>query len=502
MERGRTLGVTMRCKSCDYPLWNIATRQCPECGRGFAPSEFEFVVNSVRFCCPTCAQAYYGTGPKGHLVPESFTCVSCGNPVTMDACILLPTQGVAEEQTQTETNPWLERERLGIPKAWLGTISMAMLQPGKLIRATPVDAPGGVWFALLTNLVFGLVGWVGIGLVVLFAVLVSASAQSSTKFAGGLGMFGVGVLVAMLILMSLWAVSAHAVLRITGPTTYPLRRTVQSICYSSGAFVLFAIPCIGPYFWYIFILWWVVSAILMVFHGHQVKAWRAIAAVLTLPVLMGGAAVITLAALVFAGTSAAAAGARGPASVPPRATAPMDSVGRRSVAIASALEAYAAGHGGARPFHAMVLIDEGMTPTDLTADPTAERFLGATVWQYYMLSRDQQRVFRDRARELMDDGVVAHRYGDVVFTYHGIDPGSDPDLWLAVITTPLLRGGCRVYLVVQNNYLGRAVAVEDFASELEKENRRRGSAGLSPLPDLFAITPDEPARRAGDAGGS
>ena len=62
----------MRCKNCDYRLWNLVSRQCPECGTEFLPHEFEFVLNSVRFCCPYCQQDYYGTGDKGHLEPIEF----------------------------------------------------------------------------------------------------------------------------------------------------------------------------------------------------------------------------------------------------------------------------------------------------------------------------------------------------------------------------------------------------------------------------------------------
>ena len=37
----------MFCKSCNYPLWNINTRQCPECGAPFKPSDFQFALNEV-----------------------------------------------------------------------------------------------------------------------------------------------------------------------------------------------------------------------------------------------------------------------------------------------------------------------------------------------------------------------------------------------------------------------------------------------------------------------
>src|SRR5688572_13451876 len=99
----------MRCTTCQYPLWNLPGRQCPECGTPFLPSEFTFVPNSVRFCCPGCGQDYYGTGPGGHLEPEQYDCVRCGRPVSMNEMVLLPTAGVEEKQTEVEVVPWLDR---------------------------------------------------------------------------------------------------------------------------------------------------------------------------------------------------------------------------------------------------------------------------------------------------------------------------------------------------------------------------------------------------------
>ncbi|MCH7792622.1 MAG: zinc-binding dehydrogenase [Planctomycetes bacterium] len=88
----------MHCKHCDYALWNLRDRICPECGNAFLPSEYEFVPNSIRFCCTECGQDYYGVDDKGHLVPTEFDCVRCGSPQRMDDMLVLPTEGVTEEQ--------------------------------------------------------------------------------------------------------------------------------------------------------------------------------------------------------------------------------------------------------------------------------------------------------------------------------------------------------------------------------------------------------------------
>ena len=130
----------MRCKNCDYPLWQIRDRRCPECGTGFRPSDFDFVLNSVRFCCPHCDQAYYGTGERGHLSPRTFACVSCNQMVNMDDMVLLPTEGVREEQTKVEMNPWLERDKRGFFRAWLSTTMKALGTPNRLMEATPDNA--------------------------------------------------------------------------------------------------------------------------------------------------------------------------------------------------------------------------------------------------------------------------------------------------------------------------------------------------------------------------
>ena len=88
----------MRCEHCGYRLWLLLSRRCPECGTEFKPSDFEFVPHAVQFCCPHCNQAYYGTSSQGHLRPIEFDCVSCGRHIHMDEMVMMPTDGVDEEQ--------------------------------------------------------------------------------------------------------------------------------------------------------------------------------------------------------------------------------------------------------------------------------------------------------------------------------------------------------------------------------------------------------------------
>ena len=74
----------MHCRNCDDALWNLTSRECPECGTAFRPSDYEFVPQSMRFCCPHCDHPYFGTGDKGYTEPQSFAFLLCGRPVSMD----------------------------------------------------------------------------------------------------------------------------------------------------------------------------------------------------------------------------------------------------------------------------------------------------------------------------------------------------------------------------------------------------------------------------------
>ena len=66
----------------------------------------------MRFCCPHCDQAYYGTDLKGHLVPPQFECTQCGRAIDMDEMVLLPAEDTEDLATRVDTMPWLERQQI------------------------------------------------------------------------------------------------------------------------------------------------------------------------------------------------------------------------------------------------------------------------------------------------------------------------------------------------------------------------------------------------------
>lgn len=488
----------MRCKTCDYPLWNLTTRVCPECGTAFLPSDFEFVINSVRFCCPKCEQAYYGTGPRGHLVPQEFNCVTCGQRVQMDQMVLRPAEGVQEQQTQTERTPWLERRQRGIVKAWFGTVGKAMVNPTRLMQAlAPQASSADAWlFALVTALVVALVA--GIPRVGLMFVMLAASgppgrtAMSSTF--GWLVMPVVLMVVMPLVLIVILGPLVHGLLRLTGSTEHGLQRTYQAMCYSSGANSPSGVPCVGPYFGWI---WWVVSAVLMVSAAQRVSGARSSFAVITSAVLgfvlwIGG---IFLGMVIIFSPMRSAILASSTASFgTPVADARL---------IGQSLKAYALANNGRGPAHAAELVVfNGLGASNFISQTATDESLvplaNTTLAQFQMLPPNRKNMAAQAAANALPQNVVAHRLGDVVFTYHGINLGScDPGLWLAIVSpdpdqNPSASGNAGSIAVARSDGVAYPIT-GSFPQALAAQNQLRAKYGLPPLPDPATVTHASPA---------
>lgn len=276
----------MQCSNCHYPLWNIEARTCPECGAAFKPSEHRFVVNSVKFCCPTCRQDYYGTGVDGHLVPKSFTCVRCQRALDEDDMILLPTAGVREEQTRVGEHPWLRRER-GFVRALWGTIWRSLFTPARLAAAMPRDQHRtwqAVWYAVIVS-VFGSV-CVSLAMSVFLGLVVSTARPTPGAPPVPMAMmqqFGNLALMAPIVslgAMMLWAVATHVCLLPARPAS-SLARTLETFAYAATPILLVPPPtCVGILLTAAALPWMIVSTILMLRVRQGVSGGAAAAAVL------------------------------------------------------------------------------------------------------------------------------------------------------------------------------------------------------------------------------
>jgi hypothetical protein len=293
----------VRCKNCNYPLWNIVARRCPECGLAFVPSDFTFVLNSVRFCCPHCTQDYYGTSPNGQLVPSEFECVRCHAHIRADECVLQPTAGVSERQTVTEINPWVERRARSWVSALATTVGRAVGSPVQLLKQTPPESssPRALAFYIIVNT---LSVFVGASFFFAFMLVpIFAGGNHFSRFsAAALGWTIASILAffaGMIASLLIWVASAHLVLRITGPVAHPFKRTFQTFAYTSGVNIFSAIPCLGMYASSLTWLWWMIAAACALQHAQNVEPWRSVLAALLLPGLILLAAIAIVAATFY-----------------------------------------------------------------------------------------------------------------------------------------------------------------------------------------------------------
>lgn len=101
--------------------------------------------------------------------------------------------------------------------------------------------------------------------------------------------------------------------------------------------------------------------------------------------------------------------------------------------------------------------------------------------------------------------VIAHRVGDFVFTYHGMDlpaSASANTLWLVIGMPdpnqngpPLPQDQIPVGLADGSVVL---ITGSNFATALSTQNKLRGQFGLPPLPDPRHVTHDQPAVSGGE----
>lgn len=512
----------MFCKACEYPLWNSRSGACPECGHPFKASDHEFAPNSVRFLCPHCSQHYYGTSAKGHLVPFAFNCVSCGQAIDMDQMVLQPAEGLRDEQTRPERIPWLERKTTGFFSAWGGTFVRVISRPGRLMRSHPGEGGGGAatWFAVLT-----LGGYFTLTFVVL-AIIVATT--------GGLGppilgfVLGAGVMVGIAVAaMLLWGVLTHGILRLTGPVLHPTSRTIACVGYGSAASFLMAVPCVGfyliPFAW----LWWGIVVAIMLTATQRVSGLRASFAALLPPVLLllvtvGGFFLAMTMALTTAGRAGAAFAAASAAATGPAPTANC----------AAAVTAYAVDN-GVPPRHAIELLEDGsVTIGDLyifgTPMGLMDETVGTVVIEELPVMTDEERAEAvATAVSKLPADMIAHRLGDMVFVYHGMDlndPSLDPGLWVVICAQtmftnsppppaarpsatppsatrpvpPVQSGNDCVVTVGLADGTTVSMLRSELIRDLPAQNALREAAGLEPIPDPFTITQAKPVVGSGD----
>lgn len=492
----------MRCNDCQYPLWNLRARNCPECGKQFAPSGYHFVPNSVRFCCPHCEQEYYGTGERGQLVPPAFECVTCRNPITMDEMVLRPVRG-EEDKTYAviEPLPWLQRHKAGWIRCWWKTVWRGMIAPNLLMRGLPAEARvGEAWLFAFITLFATLICGAGLplGVVAIFDMASGGGDALEIMFAAAA--VPLGTLALTLLYIVVWGLTTHWTLLLTGGCERTLSGTFQTICYSVGPNIFIAVPCLGMYcLGYVSSIWWIVSAILMLMTLQNVHGGRAALAALVLPIISVIAFGVLYVGVIFGGLFMGGFGAN--------AFVTQQQIAMTQVEVQSmvgGLRSYASIHSN-WPIHASQLIDDqtilsssffsSSTLTYLDTTPLAD----GTLEDFEYANVRERKEMIDAAVASQPKDIIAHRLGDYVFTYHGIDP-NEPDarLWVFVlIEDPDMNPP---EFAVDPVFVG---SVDGSVSPIDRagfdlavvlQNTVRAEHSLPPLPnDLLDVTHDKPA---------
>ncbi|MCB9850449.1 MAG: hypothetical protein H6817_07055 [Phycisphaerales bacterium] len=415
-------------------------------------------------------------------MPNAFACVRCHQQIQMDEMVLLPAEGIEEEATVAEELHWLARNRHGFVRSWFSTVGMALVKPARVMQLAPVDTSTGDawWFALVTS-AFALALFLLPFLLIPMAVTGGLSVLPF-GFGAACGCAGIGVVT--FLVLCFWIVTAHGMLLITGKVSHSMERTVQAICFSSGANALMAIPCVGMF---IGPVWWIISAMLMLSEGQRVGGFRASIAVGAFPVLLlFGAELWTTYGFNSAFTTITA-------SV---------SGTRDTQYVTDAVMRYAELHNFAGPDHGLRLLEGGFldpwdyissdTLTALDEVPLADKTLDDVEG---MTATDLKTAIDTHAKALPDN-VIAHRVGDFVFTYHGVTLNNCPaDLWIVICSPDPDSNADSVTMVTVGRVDGATVAysVDAFAAQLAAQNALRAGANLPPLPDPATITHAKPA---------
>lgn len=485
----------MRCVRCDYPLWEIHTRQCPECGGAFVPSDFDFVPGSVRFCCPTCGQAYYGTTAKGHLEPPEFQCVGCGTDLHMDRMVLRPAEGVDERQTKPDRSPWQERASIGRRKALRRTFYRALIQPGRLARSLPgvTMLADSFWYAVLIAILLAVTQ--ALPMIVLLGFGAAMGGGMMGVFGGILAAMVVAAFVGVLIGAVIWAGLAHLVLLITGPRAGGFARTLEVFFYSVGSNVLIIIPGCG---WYVYWIWPAITAAVMLKIRQDVAWWRAIVGAMTIPAF----GVVAMMAYIYWITTFMATATFTPG--------PVVTGARRTGMSANDVHGIMVGfqryvdRTGSAPINALELLRDGdLSANDFIASnsltmPNESNPFGIRLDLIINASETELGAILEQAAGAMTDNIVAHRVGDYVFTYHGVNlvHPQDPRLWLVVRSLdPLIQQLSFENSIAVATADGSIVNIDiaSFSVWRIEQNSLRALHGLPPIPHPSKVRADTPA---------
>jgi hypothetical protein len=253
-----------------------------------APQEFRgFGVQPGRKRCPHCGEAVTGT---------EASCPHCDT--LFDA---------ARKRTERDGPPWEKRHKLGWWSAWWETTKGVLFDPFRTFDRMRRDGYGPAFgYALFCNYIYIGAAVVWQFLLQLFALVSTGGGQQAVM---GFALFVLVMLllVAIIPLIAtlfefLTALLYHLGLMIFGGANQPYEVTYRVVAYAMGAPCLLAlIPICGQV---IAGIWGVVAAVIGLSRAHETDWWRALLAVLVIPIALA-VLLVALFMLLMMGAAAA-----------------------------------------------------------------------------------------------------------------------------------------------------------------------------------------------------
>ncbi|HNQ21525.1 MAG TPA: YIP1 family protein [Phycisphaerae bacterium] len=267
----------MNCIHCDYLLFNLPRPVCPECGQAFNVEWYRFAPGVVSFHCPHCDQQYFGNDAQGLPYPRSFTCVRCGQPVTIHELRVVPEREDARGELAV-VSPWDDRPRQGLLKAWFASLRMILFQPSHFFRQHRGFSLMEGWIFALLSAVVGMVPYLLIEAIVMSVSMGSVPGLPWQAWLLPLILGAVvGPPVAAFVGPVVQAAFIHLGLLVLAPRRKSFTHTICTAMYASAPNVWNAVPLCGPY---VGAVWTLVVLITGISEVHQTSGARAALAVL------------------------------------------------------------------------------------------------------------------------------------------------------------------------------------------------------------------------------
>ena len=278
----------MRCRGCNYELWNLSPGDCPECGKAWRFEDFHFRREFVQFLCPHCDCAYPGEYIASLALPYAFTCTGCQSAIELGQMCARPADGIDGSQAMQQEFVWSDRRQVGRWRAFWRVIGYSLGTPSRIgnTMTQKRGLRGALWFSFLclisTTLNLILFFLIGFLMAIFRGGRSPAPFASTAMFATVLGVFAFSVIVVIgqQLLFITWGLITHALIRITGRSHHAIGHTLSATQYCAGTFIICAVPICGIYFSLISLVWMAVAMVSALATLHKISRWRTAFAVL------------------------------------------------------------------------------------------------------------------------------------------------------------------------------------------------------------------------------